>query len=133
MFVSNDGQCEGPHGLDIHHARLTAYALDQDGDSIADWADNCPNTPNPDQRDEDGDGIGDTCDLELEADIWVDFSYTGTEAGTFAQPFNTLEEGINHIQNFGLMAIKAGSTSEKPTILKPITIKAFGGKVIIGQ
>ena len=36
---------------------------DADGDGIADSADNCPDTSNPDQADSDGDGVGDACDL----------------------------------------------------------------------
>lgn len=35
---------------------------DQDGDSVADGLDNCPNDPNFDQKDTDFDTIGDTCD-----------------------------------------------------------------------
>lgn len=35
--------------------------LDRDSDDICDDVDNCPNTPNPDQADTDGDGIGDAC------------------------------------------------------------------------
>jgi hypothetical protein len=34
---------------------------DSDIDGIADDVDNCPNTYNPDQKDSDGDGIGDAC------------------------------------------------------------------------
>jgi len=48
---------------------LTAGALlvggcpsqDTDGDGVPNDADNCPNTPNPDQADSDGDGVGDAC------------------------------------------------------------------------
>ncbi|MDF1695661.1 MAG: thrombospondin type 3 repeat-containing protein [Saprospiraceae bacterium] len=36
--------------------------IDSDGDSILDYADNCPNTMNPLQIDTDGDGLGDACD-----------------------------------------------------------------------
>lgn len=36
---------------------------DRDGDSVADDLDNCPTTSNPDQRDSDFDGIGDTCSV----------------------------------------------------------------------
>lgn len=35
---------------------------DSDGDGVADSSDNCPTTPNPDQSDIDGNGIGDFCD-----------------------------------------------------------------------
>lgn len=36
--------------------------VDSDGDGILDSEDNCPNTPNPDQADSDGDGVGDACE-----------------------------------------------------------------------
>lgn len=35
---------------------------DRDGDAICDEEDNCPDTPNPDQRDSDGDELGDACE-----------------------------------------------------------------------
>lgn len=42
---------------------ITAEAvLDSDLDGIPDQEDNCPLTPNPDQKDTDGDGQGDACD-----------------------------------------------------------------------
>jgi MYXO-CTERM domain-containing protein len=36
--------------------------LDTDNDGIPDATDNCPLVPNPDQRDSDGDTLGDACD-----------------------------------------------------------------------
>jgi cysteine-rich repeat protein len=41
---------------------------DFDGDGIPDDGDNCPQTPNKDQADADGDGVGDMCDADLDAD-----------------------------------------------------------------
>ncbi len=41
---------------------------DADLDGIWDENDNCPNTPNPDQSDADGDGVGDACDPLTDSD-----------------------------------------------------------------
>ena len=47
---------------------------DKDGDGIPDMSDNCPATSNPDQKDTDGDGIGDACNdaLDQDGDEWAD-------------------------------------------------------------
>jgi parallel beta-helix repeat protein len=37
---------------------------DQDRDGVPDDCDNCPDIPNPDQRDSDGDGVGDGCVID---------------------------------------------------------------------
>lgn len=42
----------------------TSIVADTDGDSIPDDQDNCPNVSNPDQKDEDSDGVGDFCDYK---------------------------------------------------------------------
>jgi hypothetical protein len=43
---------------------------DSDGDGIPDCRDNCPNDPNPDQADRDGDGKGNVCDtIQVPVDI----------------------------------------------------------------
>jgi len=70
-------------------------------------------------------------------DIWVDFGYGGTERGTFAQPFNTVIEGVNAITTFidttiPTLYIKAGSRNERLTISKRMRIEACGGTVRIG-
>ncbi len=54
--------------------------VDSDGDGVADSADNCPNTANPNQADWDGDGVGDACDPPASKDQcknggWVNFLF----------------------------------------------------------
>ncbi|AMD85665.1 hypothetical protein AXF12_09160 [Capnocytophaga haemolytica] len=41
---------------------------DLDGDGVKDSQDNCIETPNPDQKDTDGDGLGDLCDEDTDGD-----------------------------------------------------------------
>ncbi len=73
-------------------------------------------------------------------DIWVDFGYSGTERGTFPEPYNTVAEGANAITSyvdttlisFPILYIKAGSRNETITINKRMRIEACGGTVRIG-
>jgi hypothetical protein len=68
------GTCERRHGscrTDLDCAEglacapnlVTVTAADSDRDALADPFDNCPEHPNPEQTDLDGDGVGDCCDL----------------------------------------------------------------------
>ena len=42
--------------------------IDRDRDGIQDSLDNCPDIPNSDQHDADGDGMGDVCDPDADND-----------------------------------------------------------------
>jgi len=48
-------------GEDRNFSATTAGPADQDGDGLADSADNCPLNYNPNQADRDGNGVGDAC------------------------------------------------------------------------
>ena len=54
-----------PPQYETWYVRAVRNATDPDNDGIFDPADNCPNVYNPDQKDSDGDGIGDACDATL--------------------------------------------------------------------
>ena len=66
-------------------------------------------------------------------ETWVDFGYFGAETGTFANPFNTVGEGVNAAPPGSVVKIKAGSRAEGLTISKRLSVEAFGGPVTIGQ
>jgi PKD repeat protein len=56
-----------------------ALCADTDNDGIFDTIDNCDNTPNPDQKDFDGDGAGDACDLDDDNDGTEDTQETDND------------------------------------------------------
>ena len=58
----DDMDCDGVRNEYDNCPNYNPDQADNDGDSIPDACDNCPNTYNPDQLDTDGDGVGDLCD-----------------------------------------------------------------------
>jgi len=60
------GNSRGPY-LNTGGTYVPAHP-DQDTDGIGEPCDNCPSTPNADQLDHDGDGLGDVCDPDDDGD-----------------------------------------------------------------
>ncbi len=59
---------------DITHMEFVQLALiDSDGDGIGDASDNCTLVANADQRDTNGDGLGNVCDADINNDCAVNF------------------------------------------------------------
>jgi hypothetical protein len=62
---------------------LQAGSLDTDEDGVPDASDNCTEVVNADQRDTNGDGIGNACDPDLTGDCVVNFSDLGALEAVF--------------------------------------------------
>jgi len=65
--------------------------------------------------------------------IYVDRNYHGAEAGTVAQPFNTVDEANSQAWDGARIKIKGASYPEWPTFAKRVEVVAHGGNVIIGK
>ncbi len=79
---------------------------DADNDGVADSADNCSLTPNPGQRDADGDGYGNFCDADLNNDGITN----ALDLGLFRQVFFTTDpdadfngDGIVNALDLGIL------------------------------
>ncbi|MCA9562242.1 MAG: thrombospondin type 3 repeat-containing protein [Myxococcales bacterium] len=68
---------------------VSSVANDRDGDGIEDNLDNCPDQFNPDQRDNEGDGIGNVCDSDDDNDNVQD------ALDNCPLTFNPLQEDLN--------------------------------------
>ena len=69
--------------------------------------------------------------------VWVDFAYTGTEAGTEAEPFNTLAEGVDKVAAGGVVTIKSDTgailLSQTSLLTKAVRIKVIGRTTPAGR
>jgi hypothetical protein len=70
-------------------ATTTWTAPDSDGDGVVDTVDNCPNDANPQQEDNDADGLGDACDADDDNDGLSDTD----EASIGTDPLNPDTDG----------------------------------------
>jgi len=67
--------------------------------------------------------------------VYVDLNYGGgVKNGNYLTPFNTLSQGTNAVPNGGTIVFEtAATTSDAPTIKKPMQFIAIGGQVTIGH
>jgi hypothetical protein len=77
-------------GLTCAPHLVTVNAADTDGDGVVDPFDNCPRRPNTDQADQNGNGVGDACDLgTLVARVAIDI-----KPGSGRNPVNPFSRGV---------------------------------------
>jgi hypothetical protein len=84
--------------------RVLPPCTDGDNDGVCDAQDNCPRKPNPDQRDVDGDRVGDACD-------------TGPNCST-ARNARSYQQGVGIGQSLTNTAFAAANVEEDPDRLE---------------
>lgn len=66
--------------------------------------------------------------------VYVQFGLASAGNGTWATPYNTMALGVANVPTNGEIIIKGpGSSTETPTISKPMTITAVGGAGTVGN
>ncbi len=105
-------------------AILILSDADSDGDGVLDSIDNCPATPNPDQKNLDMDAIGDACDLENLMLVSTTLSTSHTLVGKLVVP-----NGILVIIPSGLF-ITLPSSEGLIVEVGGSVIVVFGGSII---
>ncbi|MBF0428468.1 MAG: M36 family metallopeptidase, partial [Magnetococcales bacterium] len=100
------------------HLRLTARTdpiqSDKDGDGWPDDADNCPDVTNPDQLDQDGDGIGNQCDLDNDNDGLPDTYELANNLNPFDAHDGTLDPDGDGVST--LLEYQRGSDPNGPAL-----------------
>lgn len=72
-------------------------------------------------------------------EAWVDFNGSGNGNGSVSNPFNTVNDAVNALVNDGSGVVRiignlsTVSTGETITIVKPMTMVADGGAIVIGD
>jgi hypothetical protein len=100
-----------PHGMDALEDPCPGH--DEDGDGVGDACDVCPHVPDPLQEDRDGDGVGDACDPNPE---------TPSERIALFDPFLTHDpqwESDAQIE-FGSDSVRIPPTGGSTTLTRPL-------------
>ena len=84
----------------VYTSNLAGTAVDADGDGLLDLQDNCSLTPNADQRDTNGDNIGNVCDADLDNDCLVNFPDLGLLKSVFFTADPDADFDGNGVVNF---------------------------------
>ena len=113
----------------IETIALTVSTADRDADTIADYDDNCPNTPNTDQANNDSDSQGDLCDTDDDNDTMLD-TYEITHG---LDPFSSADaaldsdgDGLTNAQEAALGSNPNADTVPPVIVASAINVNATG-------
>ncbi len=111
--LNNDGdivfsvQINVDGATESHLVRAIALLpeFDSDDDGIANDMDNCLTAANPDQRDTNGDGIGNACDADLDDDCATNFGDLAAFKSVFLSDDEDADFNGDGMVNFGDLAV----------------------------
>jgi hypothetical protein len=108
---------------------------DSDGDTAFDDIDNCPNDPNPDQANNDGDGMGDVCDPDDDndglPDTWED-TYDCTDSLVADADDDDDLDGLTHAQEYAVGADPCDGDSDDDGLSDGSLDPDGGGPIVAG-
>ena len=96
---------------------------DPDGDGVPDTMDNCPEDPNSDQLDSDGDGAGDACDPGS-AGILLPPTGVAASQGTFTNKIHLSWNTVNGAEGYELYRHTSNHPSAADRIGSYATVRA---------
>jgi hypothetical protein len=116
QLCREDDDCLGQPGETCQRGFVLLSTLaDTDGDEIPDVYDNCPTTPNPDQADFDGDGVGDACDALTCGDGVVQEAEICDEGDANGAPGGSCSAACGCLVSFEVgETLKPGSSGNTP-------------------
>ena len=76
---------------------------------------------------------GSTMSFHYRPATWIDVNGNpNTAYGSYSQPYTVLTSAISLTANDGIVIMKAGHSSEKPNLTRPMFFKAYGGTATVG-
>lgn len=116
--------------VNINSGILQRFEVDTDLDDVADAADNCTQVANTNQRDTDGDGIGNMCDPDLNNDNVVNFEDLARMKAVFLSSDQHADLNGDGAVNFPDLAIMKAMFLQEPgpSARVPAPAARVGGK-----
>lgn len=131
----SDGVDDGDE-INVHSTNPNV--TDSDDDGLTDGEEVNTYGSNPNVKDSDGDGIEDGDEVNTYgsnpalSEVWLDFTWAGTESGTPAEPYSTMDTALAGAAVNGGIRISGTSTTWVGTINAAVSLLGGGVSVEIG-
>ena len=124
LYVIDDGNYR------VQKFALGVSPIDSDGDGVLDNVDNCPNTPNPDQTDSDGDGVGDACETPYPNGMVSYWRAEGDAVDSYNANHGTLMNGTSFVTGQVGQAFRFDGVDDYVDLNSPVYVPSSSGTTI---